>query len=61
MTIGQGLEFVRKQNRLSLTDVCNIMNVSESEYMYIYSHSVKPTVYQLIMFVSYCQCLLSFV
>lgn len=43
MTIGQELEFIRKKAGLSIVDICNIMDVSETDYEKICSGSVVPT------------------
>lgn len=61
MTIGQELEFIRKKAGLSIVDICNIMDVSETDYEKICSGSVVSTIYQLIMIISSCQHALSFV
>lgn len=61
MSIGQELEYIRKKCGLSIIDVCNSMNVSESEYNYMCSHSIKPNTYQLIMFISASKHPISFI
>ena len=52
MRLGQEIEYVRKKCGLSIIDVCNAMDVSESEYHRIISYNVRPSIYQLIMFMS---------
>lgn len=52
MTLGREIESVRIKRHLSVIDVCNAMNVSESEYRHIVMQNKRPTTYQLIMFLS---------
>ncbi|MBQ2844608.1 MAG: helix-turn-helix transcriptional regulator [Alphaproteobacteria bacterium] len=61
MTVGQELEFIRKKSGVSILEICNALNVSESEYRNICSDAINPTIYQLIMFVFVCRRALSFV
>ncbi len=52
MTIGHEIEYVRKLRGLSIIDVCNAMAIQENEYWHIYNGKFRPSVYQLIMFIS---------
>lgn len=61
MKIGQELEFIRKKSGVSILEICNALDVSESEYRRIYSGTINPTTYQLIMFISVCRCALDFI
>ncbi len=61
MTVGQELEFIRKKSGVSILEICNALNVSESEYRHICSDTINPTIYQLIMFIFVCRRALSFV
>lgn len=49
--IGSELEQIRQQCGISVLDICNALGVSESEYMRIKTNKVRPTTYQLIMFI----------
>jgi len=50
--VGQEIEQVRKLQGLSIFEVCNAMNLLENEYAQMVAGHIKPTTYQLIMFVS---------
>ena len=52
MGIGQELEMIRKLRGLSVIDICNAMDLTEMQYHYIVLYNRRPTVYQLIMFIS---------
>ncbi len=51
MNIGTDLEKIRKLRNMSIVDVCNVMGVSESEYIRLITNKKHPTTYQLIMFI----------
>ncbi len=52
MRVGQEIEQIRKLQGLTIFEVCNAMNLLENEYAQIVSGHIKPTTYQMIMFVS---------
>lgn len=52
MTLGQEIEYIRKLRGFSIVYMCNALNVLETDYMHIISHSGPLSTYQKIMLVA---------
>lgn len=52
MWVGFEIERIRRRLQLSIVDMCNIFDVDEAGYSRIVRGKLRPTTFQLIMFVS---------
>lgn len=52
MTFGQEIEYIRKLRGYTVVDMCNALNILETDYMHIIARGGPLSVYQKIMLVA---------
>ena len=46
------IEHYRKEKNLPVFYICNILAITDTEYFHMISYHIRPTTYQLIMFIA---------